>query len=89
MIPPGIYRRGRGCEWRGEAVRLCSAWWDAQQTVSGEVLEELLRGMSSQIAEQEDAKLCADIRTRLVIMSCCCLGEEIRNSCDCDEILLN
>ena len=29
------------------------------------LLEELLRGMASQIAEQEDATLCADIRNKL------------------------
>merc|ERR1719410_1697930 len=47
------------------AIRLCATWWDAQDTVTGDTLEELLRGMASQIAEQEDATLCADIRNKL------------------------
>ena len=47
------------------AIRLCATWWDAQNTVSGDVLEQLIRGMASQIAEQEDATLCADIRNKL------------------------
>ena len=35
MIPPGIYRRDRKCDFKrnrngGPATRLCSVWWDAQ-----------------------------------------------------------
>ena len=35
MIPPGIYRRDRQCDFKkarngGPATRLCSVWWDAQ-----------------------------------------------------------
>ena len=33
--------------------------------MTGDTLEQLLRGMASQIAEQEDATLCADIRNKL------------------------
>ena len=33
--------------------------------MTGDTLEQLLRGMASQISEQEDATLCADIRNKL------------------------
>ena len=39
MIPPGIYRRDRECDFKkarngGPATRLCSVWWDAQVSQS-------------------------------------------------------
>jgi len=70
LIPPGIYRRDGQCNFLkggdgSPALRLCSSWWDAQDTVTGTVLEDIFRGMSSQISEQEDATLCSDIRNKL------------------------
>ena len=70
LIPPGMYRVDGECNHLqaadgSPAIRLCATWWDAQNTVQGGVLEELLRGMASQIAEQEDATLCSDIRNKL------------------------
>ena len=76
MIPPGIYLRNGQCNFQkndssNAALRLCSSWWDAQGVVSGlmgkdpEVTENILRGLSSQIAEREDANLCSDVRNKL------------------------
>ena len=65
-----MYRRDGQCNFQrapdgSPALRLCSSWWDAQGTVTGGALEDLLRGMSSQISEKEDATLCSDIRNKL------------------------
>ena len=75
LIPPGIYRRSGRCDFRegvdsSPALRLCSKWWDAQSVMTGahrdeNVVEDILRGLSSQIAEREDAILCSDIRNKL------------------------
>ena len=70
LIPPGMYSRDGKCNFHqapdgSPALRLCSSWWDAQDTVRGGAIEDLLRGMSSQIAEREDATLCSDIRNKL------------------------
>jgi len=74
MIPPGIYRRrnsdGEKCEYvparnGGPAMRLCSTWWDAEGELSAESVDEILMGLSSQIAEREDPILCSDVRNNL------------------------
>lgn len=70
MIPPGIYKRDRQCEFRptstgGEALRLCSVWWDAQDEINEESIEEILMGLSSQLSEKEDSILCSDVRNKL------------------------
>jgi dual oxidase len=70
MIPPGIYRRDRHCDFKkarngGPATRLCSVWWDAQDEISTESIEEIIMGLSSQISEKEDAVLCSDVRNNL------------------------
>lgn len=45
------------------AVRLCNTWWDAQEVIMGSGgIEPLLLGMSSQIAEAEDAMLSKDVQ---------------------------
>ena len=76
MIPPGIYRRklpskndGR-CEYvaarnGGQAMRLCSTWWDAEGELTPEAVDEILLGLSSQISEREDPVLCSDVRNNL------------------------
>ncbi|PSN44387.1 Dual oxidase [Blattella germanica] len=70
MIPPGIYRRDGSCHFREtpmgfRALRLCSTWWDSNDVLSDSTVEELLLGMSSQIAEKEDTVLCSDVRDKL------------------------
>lgn len=67
MIPPGLYRRDAKCNFLNTpsgytGIRLCSTWWDAQDTISSFGLEELLMGLASQIAEREDSVLCSDVR---------------------------
>jgi len=47
------------------ALRLCSSWWNAQDEVYEDKVENILRGLSSQISEKEDSTLCADIRNKL------------------------
>ncbi|XP_046835214.1 dual oxidase isoform X1 [Vespa crabro] len=70
LIPPGIYRRDERCEFRktnaGQAaIRLCSTWWDSNEILANSTIEELIMGMSSQIAEKEDNLLGTDIRNNL------------------------
>ncbi|XP_043195793.1 dual oxidase-like [Amphibalanus amphitrite] len=70
MIPPGLYRRDNKCNYKrtisGDlALRLCSTWWDSNDVLETSTIEELLMGMSSQIAEREDAVLCSDVRDKL------------------------
>lgn len=69
-IPPGIYRRDRTCNFKksptgGLALRLCSVWWDSQDQIDAGSIEEILMGLSSQIAEREDIVLCSDVRNML------------------------
>lgn len=70
LIPPGIYRRDGQCHFRPTnsgfpALRLCSTWWDSNDVFADTTVEELLRGMASQIAEREDPVLCSDVREKL------------------------
>ena len=70
MIPPGIYRRTRDCQYRptrsGDvAMRLCSTWWDAEGELREDTVGELLMGLASQITEREDPILCSDVRNSL------------------------
>lgn len=70
LIPPGLYRRDSQCNYRKTemghmALRLCSTWWDANEILSNYDFEELLMGMSSQLAEREDSLLCSDVRDKL------------------------
>ncbi|XP_024941006.1 dual oxidase isoform X3 [Cephus cinctus] len=70
LIPPGIYRRDENCIFRktnmGEpAIRLCATWWDSSEILANSTIEELLMGMTSQLAEKEDNLLCSDIRNNL------------------------
>ncbi|XP_059617846.1 dual oxidase [Phlebotomus argentipes] len=70
MIPPGFYRRDGKCKYRTTAmgypaVRLCTTWWDSNEALSITSIEEILMGLSSQIAEREDAVLCTDVRDKL------------------------
>ena len=46
-------------------MRLCSTWWDSESLMNAEALEEILLGLSSQIAEREDSFFCGDVRDKL------------------------
>ncbi|XP_034946208.1 dual oxidase isoform X2 [Chelonus insularis] len=70
LIPPGIYRRDDKCNFlmtrTGKpAIRLCSTWWDSNEVVSNNTIEQLIMGMASQLAEREDNLLNDDIRNNL------------------------
>ncbi|XP_072392840.1 dual oxidase [Diabrotica undecimpunctata] len=70
LIPPGLYRRDSKCNFKktpmGDiALRLCSTWWDSNDVLTNNSVEELLMGMTSQLAEREDSLLCSDVRDKL------------------------
>lgn len=70
LIPPGIYMRDAQCNFKktaegGSAIRLCASWWDSDDVFHSGIFEEIIRGLSSQIAEREDVILCSDVRDRL------------------------
>ncbi|XP_060535964.1 dual oxidase isoform X2 [Cylas formicarius] len=70
LIPPGLYRRDARCNFKKTpmgypALRLCSTWWDSNDVLASDSLEELLMGMASQLAEREDSVLCSDVRDKL------------------------
>uniref|UniRef100_A0A1B6CWK3 NAD(P)H oxidase (H2O2-forming) n=1 Tax=Clastoptera arizonana TaxID=38151 RepID=A0A1B6CWK3_9HEMI len=70
LIPPGIYRRDGKCNYRkthmgNPALRLCAHWWDSGDVMHDSSLEELMMGMTSQLAEKEDTVLCSDVRDKL------------------------
>ncbi|CAH1982304.1 unnamed protein product [Acanthoscelides obtectus] len=70
LIPPGLYRRDAQCNFKKTAmghmaIRLCSTWWDSNGILSNNSIEELLMGMTSQLAEREDSVLCSDVRDKL------------------------
>ncbi|KAK3875439.1 hypothetical protein Pcinc_019696 [Petrolisthes cinctipes] len=75
LVPPGLYLRGSGqqCPFLTtqtgySALRLCATcatWWDANDVMSRESVEDLLRGLASQLAEKEDVVLCSDVRNKL------------------------
>ncbi|CAG9818789.1 unnamed protein product [Phaedon cochleariae] len=70
LIPPGIYRRDAQCNYKKTsmghmALRLCSSWWDSNDVLTNNSVEELLMGMTSQLAEREDSFLCSDVRDKL------------------------
>ncbi|KAI1729776.1 heme peroxidase domain-containing protein [Ditylenchus destructor] len=69
LVPPGLLLRkntGR-CEFREEvggypALRLCQNWWNAQDIVQEYSVDEIVLGMASQIAEDEDNIVVEDLR---------------------------
>lgn len=70
MIPPGLYMRDANCNFkktkRGfSGLRLCASWWNSDEILDQIEMEELLMGLSSQLAEKEDAILCSDVRDKL------------------------
>ncbi|XP_056272810.1 dual oxidase 1 [Pseudoliparis swirei] len=74
MAPPGVYMRNRTCHFRrlvnidgssSPAMRLCNSFWKRQtgddKTTSRDI-DDLLMGMTSQIAEREDNVVVEDLR---------------------------
>uniref|UniRef100_A0A8C0EQK6 NAD(P)H oxidase (H2O2-forming) n=1 Tax=Bubo bubo TaxID=30461 RepID=A0A8C0EQK6_BUBBB len=74
MLPPGIYKRGPKCQFQKvpgpsgsfPAVRLCNSYWSRQSTGLKQAeavdVDNLLLGMTSQIAEQEDNIVVEDLQ---------------------------
>ncbi|XP_067161574.1 dual oxidase 2 [Apteryx mantelli] len=67
MVPPGIYRRNPTCQFRADpypALRLCNSYWSRESTrlQHAEDMDDLLLGMSSQIAEREDNIVVEDLQ---------------------------
>uniref|UniRef100_A0A3Q3KNH6 NAD(P)H oxidase (H2O2-forming) n=1 Tax=Mastacembelus armatus TaxID=205130 RepID=A0A3Q3KNH6_9TELE len=68
MAPPGVYMRNRTCHFRkitnldgtsSPALRLCNSFWKRQ---TSQDVDDLLMGMASQIAEQEDNIVVEDLK---------------------------
>ncbi|NXW00161.1 DUOX2 oxidase, partial [Fregetta grallaria] len=72
MVPPGIYKRDPKCQFQKvpgpsgsfPAVRLCNSYWSRENTglQQAEDVDNLLLGMSSQIAEREDNIVVEDLQ---------------------------
>ncbi|XP_021263300.1 dual oxidase 2 [Numida meleagris] len=71
MVPPGVYKRDPSCHLRNvssssgpfPAVRLCNSYWSRESTeMQQEDVDDLLLGMSSQIAEREDNIVVEDLQ---------------------------
>uniref|UniRef100_A0A8C9F197 NAD(P)H oxidase (H2O2-forming) n=1 Tax=Pavo cristatus TaxID=9049 RepID=A0A8C9F197_PAVCR len=71
MVPPGVYKRDPRCHLQNvssssgpfPAVRLCNSYWSRESTgMQQEDVDDLLLGMSSQIAEQEDSVVVEDLQ---------------------------
>ncbi|XP_026565713.1 dual oxidase 2 [Pseudonaja textilis] len=72
-VPPGVYMRNSNCSFRNvtdvdghssPALRLCNNYWSRQNPnlQTAEDVDDLLLGMSSQIAEKEDNVVVEDLR---------------------------
>ncbi|NXV67641.1 DUOX2 oxidase, partial [Molothrus ater] len=72
MVPPGVYKRDTRCRFQNvsvsgssfPAVRLCNSYWSRESPglQQAEDVDELLLGMSSQIAEREDNVVVEDLQ---------------------------
>ncbi|XP_062998433.1 dual oxidase 2 [Elgaria multicarinata webbii] len=66
MIPSVVYKRGPACHYRegNDRLRLCNSYWNRQNPSlkTAKDVDELLLGMSSQIAEREDNIVVEDLR---------------------------
>lgn len=72
IVPPAMLFRikSKECRFRTEvggfpALRLCQNWWNAQDIVRGYTVDEIVLGMASQIAEEEDNIVVEDLRGTL------------------------
>ncbi|NXR56249.1 DUOX2 oxidase, partial [Hippolais icterina] len=72
MVPPGVYKRDSKCRFQNvsvssgsfPAVRLCDSYWSRESPglQQAEDVDNLLLGMSSQIAEREDSIVVEDLQ---------------------------
>ncbi|NXF70647.1 DUOX2 oxidase, partial [Sclerurus mexicanus] len=72
MVPPGVYKRDTECRFQDvsgasgsfPAVRLCNSYWSRESPglQKAEDVDNLLLGMSSQIAEREDNIVVEDLQ---------------------------
>ncbi|NXG07616.1 DUOX2 oxidase, partial [Sakesphorus luctuosus] len=72
MVPPGVYKRDTKCRFQNvsvpsgsfPAMRLCNSYWSRESPglQKAEDVDNLLLGMSSQIAEQEDNIVVEDLQ---------------------------
>ncbi|NWS87624.1 DUOX2 oxidase, partial [Toxostoma redivivum] len=72
MVPPGVYKRDTKCQFQNvsvssgsfPAVRLCNSYWNRESPglQQAEDVDNLLLGMSSQIAEREDNIVVEDLQ---------------------------
>nr|XP_033776674.1 dual oxidase 2-like [Geotrypetes seraphini] len=74
MLPPGVYMRNKNCIYRNvtdinnnnlyPALRLCNSYWNRENPNlrHSTDIDDLLLGMSSQIAEKEDNIVVEDVR---------------------------
>ncbi|NWQ59700.1 DUOX2 oxidase, partial [Neopipo cinnamomea] len=72
MVPPGVYKRDTKCRFQNvsgpsgsfPAVRLCNSYWSRERPglQQAEDVDNILLGMSSQIAEQEDRIVVEDLQ---------------------------
>uniref|UniRef100_A0A8C3RPS0 NAD(P)H oxidase (H2O2-forming) n=1 Tax=Chelydra serpentina TaxID=8475 RepID=A0A8C3RPS0_CHESE len=73
MVPPGVYRRNKSCHFqevlnqddsKSPAFRLCNSYWCRKNPnlQTAQDVDDLLLGMSSQIAEREDNVVVEDLR---------------------------
>uniref|UniRef100_UPI00398F1C9E dual oxidase 2-like isoform X2 n=1 Tax=Pristiophorus japonicus TaxID=55135 RepID=UPI00398F1C9E len=74
MVPPGIYMRNKACQFRNivlngynrtyPALRVCNNFWNRKNPNINdpEDIDDLILGMASQIAEQEDHIVVTDLR---------------------------
>ncbi|NXJ25412.1 DUOX2 oxidase, partial [Dicrurus megarhynchus] len=72
MVPPGVYKRDTKCQFQNvsvssgsfPAVRLCNSYWSRERPglQQAEDVDNLLLGMSSQIAEREDNIVVEDLQ---------------------------
>ncbi|NXT47307.1 DUOX2 oxidase, partial [Pluvianellus socialis] len=72
MVPPGVYKRDTQCQFQQvpgpggpfPAMRLCNSYWSRESPglQQAESVDNLLLGMSSQIAEREDNIVVEDLQ---------------------------
>ncbi|NXD28302.1 DUOX2 oxidase, partial [Spelaeornis formosus] len=72
MVPPGVYKRDTKCQFQNvsvssgsfPAVRLCNSYWSRENPglQQAKDVDNLLLGMSSQIAEREDNIMVEDLQ---------------------------
>uniref|UniRef100_A0A0N5APC8 NAD(P)H oxidase (H2O2-forming) n=1 Tax=Syphacia muris TaxID=451379 RepID=A0A0N5APC8_9BILA len=70
LVPPALLLRKQNhgqCEFREDvsgfsSLRLCQNWWNAQDIIREYTVDEVVLGMASQIAEDEDVVIVEDLR---------------------------